>query len=98
MLVCVCLKIYAEGCLNYVNGLTASEEMQYSNHMQAFFQTHAYLLLKGKSTSIKHKENLFCPLTVIANMTQTSSISLKLNLKPKNQSFVVIKRVHGTLT
>lgn len=61
MFVCVCLKIYAEGCLNYVNGLTASKEMQYSNHMQAFFQTHAYLLLKGTSTSIMQREFVLPP-------------------------------------
>jgi len=57
MPVYVCLKIYAEQCLNYVNSLTASEEMQYSSHKQAFVQTHVYLFLTGTSTSIKHKKN-----------------------------------------
>lgn len=57
MPVYVSLKIYTEQCLNYVNGLTASEEMQYSSHMRAFFQTRVYSFLTGKYTSVKHKEN-----------------------------------------
>lgn len=40
----VCVKIYTEQCLDYVNDLTASEKMQYSNHMQVFFQTRVFIL------------------------------------------------------
>lgn len=52
----ICLNIYAEQCLNYVNGLSASEKIQYSSHMQAFFQTYVYLFLTDTSTFINHKQ------------------------------------------